>query len=955
VKNNGKATDHLVKIWVDNLLQSPNHLLKLPLSNDFKSPWGVNVLSDFLSKELPITLSEARHRKHLTMPLIEKMAEMQIIVEEASSRENLIRQRILDWYSNLSFDDKKNLPRLALYPSNICFKSIGSEQRSWASLSTQYEWIAEVIDYIHEDLHNLGIISADFKTIKSRKRAIKDAKSVISQWVSTISDDIDAMWDIPVTKANTDLGFNVAIEHIQTVLGISESSANNYRELAYPLTQKMIEKGILVYPKGNSGAGAVESRRKLLNWYRKLNLKEKSQLPIFGNKISLGKMHTKQSPITQSDLRFDIVKDAWDFIHKDLEKLGLLNTNYKSVSERNHERKKLLDIPRETMKERFNRLATLKLNSVLDFIEPSELEPFIQIEQLFASQMKTLPSNSGRSNYTNACGLFVEFLSELYGSSPLRIIDTFDEYLLSKYRSYLEDKIIQNNISSHHANTILSSVRMTFNRLTKVKNLEYSFFDVQGFDVHRQTDTKKPFSKNERIQILEAIEKAISETQLSLEPYKKTGIGINPLDQHGNRIKGLSNLDNARWLFENFLDCKPVHHNTAKTHIEKAFLSIIKDSKKGLNEVYEEWGVTPMIGIDLLVPYILRLAQVTGLNTDSILSLDIKDFETRHPATSRPCLRYWKERSDGYKEYHLDLIKAKITWLTESQSSSVKEIFKQVIQMTSCIRENIEDSMIKDRLFIYQSNSTKKHGQISSLLGTNEKNASPLGHSIARFIDKYQLKNDHGQPIILTISRFRPSFVSEMLEADVPINEIQLMLGHSSLHTTIGYIDSLDFNSISRKRLNEKLMEIHQSTLNSRSEEKIKTIEIKNEEELGVTFKTNLAACRNIFDPPDFVKKMASYTPGTPCSQYNKCLSCDNVIITANYLPELFAMKRDYLAILENSRVMDTPYGKIIKENLELLSYITDPETSDFSKEELEIGKNRSNYLGSTITIDGVV
>lgn len=40
MKNNGKATDHLVKIWVDNLLQSPNHLLKLPLSNDFKSPWG---------------------------------------------------------------------------------------------------------------------------------------------------------------------------------------------------------------------------------------------------------------------------------------------------------------------------------------------------------------------------------------------------------------------------------------------------------------------------------------------------------------------------------------------------------------------------------------------------------------------------------------------------------------------------------------------------------------------------------------------------------------------------------------------------------------------------------------------------------------------------------------------------------------------------------------------------
>lgn len=51
----------------------------------------------------------------------------------------------------------------------------------------------------------------------------------------------------------------------------------------------MIEKGILVYPKGNSGAGAVEAEE-TAKLVQKAKLEEKSQLPIFGNKISLGKM-----------------------------------------------------------------------------------------------------------------------------------------------------------------------------------------------------------------------------------------------------------------------------------------------------------------------------------------------------------------------------------------------------------------------------------------------------------------------------------------------------------------------------------------------------------------------------------------------------------------------------------------------------------------------------------------
>lgn len=952
MKRDGKATDQLVNKWVEGVLQSSDKLLELPLSNHFESPWGVNVLSNFLSKETFITISEAHSRKHLTLPLIEKMGEAKIVIKGASSTENLVRKRILYWYSTLSLDDKKLLPRLTTSPDNICFASMEPEQRSWINQATQYEWIGNTIDEIHEDLLKLGIIGSNFKKIKDRKRPNKDIKSAVKYWVSEILEDEDALWDIPITKANTPLGFNVAVWFIEKTFGISYSTAYEYRDLTYALIEKMIQRKILITLDESNEIQGIEIRRKLLNWYRKLSLEEKQLLPIFANKVSLKRMASEQRPISQGDLRYSVVRNAWSEIHINLQHIEIVDINYKSVAKRVNEKSAH---QKESQQERFYRLAMKNLNVTTDFFKPSEVQPFIQVEQLFASQSKTVPSQSGKSNYINGCILFIEFLSELYGTSPLEITTSFDEHILSRFRKHLQQKIISDEISSHHANTMLSSVRTTLRRLTQVRNVEYSFFDVSGFSTERKTDLKKPFTKNERLQILEAIEKGLEESRSRLAPYKKSGIGINPLDNNGARIPGLSTLENARWLFENSLNCKPTHHNTAKSPIEKAFLQIITDSQKGLREVYNEWGVTPMVSVDILTPYLLKLAQVTGLNADSILALDIDDYVSCHNATSRPCLRYWKERSDGYKEYHLDLFNAQLTWLTSTQAKVVNEIFEEISQLTSSFRLNIEDVTFKNRLFIYQSYSTKMHGKVIPILGNKERNIKTLGDSFTRFVKKYGLKNDNGEPLTLTISRFRPTFVSEMLDSGISLREIQLMLGHSSIETTIHYLDSLDFNTISRVKINDKLKEIHQSTLDEQVEDSTQKAQASHDQELRVTFHTPLAECKNIFDPPEFVKKLSSYIPGTPCSQYNKCLGCDNVIITTKNLPEIFAIQRDYSLLAEHTRVMDTPYGHIVQENIELIKSIIDPKLSSFSAEELLDGRRLAEYIETTILIDGAI
>ena len=805
------------------------------------------------------------------------------------------------------------------------------------------------IDESYKNRSKSEVTNEDFKSNKEKKLLKKDAKKAVVEWVSKTVENTEALWEVPISQSDSALGFGVDTKHIQSAVGVPYTIAQKYREFTNPLIEEMLKKRILIIPNESYEADELEVRRQLLNWYRNLSKEEKNRLPILENKISTWRILSDNFPKNQSLLDLNTIKDAWEYIHDDLQELGIINNDYRVMTELIYGKSK------ESQKARFDILAQRALNIKSDFINPSELQPFIQVEQLFASTSTIVSSESGKSNYRIASNSFMDFLSELYGNLPLKIVTVFDEHLLSRYRKYLEKKIISKEISSHHANTALSSVRKTLGRLTQVRDLEYNFFDINGFAVSRETDVKKPFTMNERTQVLDAIEKGLCQSRSALIPYKKTGIGKNPLNEKGRIIRGLSTLDNARWLFENPLMCKPVHYHTAESPIEKSFLNITASSDKGLSEIYDEWGVTPMINMDILTPYLLRLAQITGLNTDSLLSLNVNDYLESHPATSRPCLRYWKERSDGYKEYHLDLFNTELTWLTSSQAKSIKFIFEELKQLTGGIRKDIENDTCSDRLFIYKSNGRRSHGRVSPLLGNKGKNSKALNNSLSKFVDKYNLKNDVGEPLTLTISRFRPTFVSEMLDSGVTLREIQLMLGHSSIQTTIGYLESFDFNTISRVKINDKLKEIHQSTLNTQTQEVPQELQTRDTNELAITFHTPLAECRNIFDPPDFVKNLSSYIPGTPCSQYNKCLGCDNVIITAKNLPEIFAMKRDYTLLTEHTRVMDTPYGHVISENMELIKGITDPALSDFSLEDLKNGQRLAEYIETTTLVDGVI
>lgn len=72
-------------------------------------------------------------------------------------------------------------------------------------------------------------------------------------------------------------------------------------------------------------------------------------------------------------------------------------------------------------------------------------------------------------------------------------------------------------------------------------------------------------------------------------------------------------------------------------------------------------------------------------------------------------------------------------------------------------------------------------------------------------------------------------------------------------------------------------------------------------------------------------------------------------MLTEKHLPELFAMQRDYLATLESSEVVNTPYHVVVLENLSLLDDILNPETSEFEEDTLIQAKENSLFIETTI------
>lgn len=698
---------------------------------------------------------------------------------------------------------------------------------------------------------------------------------------------------------------------------------------------------------------------KLQGWYANLTDDEKKAIPIFGNKIGIRGLARQVEEFTTLGNRQDYlgVRIALDNINAQHLEAGYLDPNYVPVKERSK------GVPGEVQQAgadslEFQRLLDLRINHVDELETSSAAQPFQELRHLFAYGASF--NDSWRPSLL-AFNYFIGFLKGLNFTGIEKLFDMVGPYSLVRFRAWLVDRVVEKEIAPSTANTALSKVRRCLKMLPGIFGAEdFIFYDVEGFDPVRVTELYTPYSVAERGRIASCVDADIELYNRLSNPYVVSGVGVDPFEDDQKRMRYRhATLENMRWVFENRLNCTPPTPEQFRAPgYAFSFVNTINKLVGDIQPVYASWGVLHHVDSGVITPFVIKLAQITGLNADSLKWLDLDDYTPCHPFTRRPCLRYWKERSTGEKIYPLDLVEAEITWLTAAQSREVEKVFEAMKALTSRFRHEAPEE-IASKLFIWQSTGAPSYGEIKSLATAQTSIVSRLFSNYAK---AKNLLDDAGKPLSLSASRLRPSFISELVDKGVSVREIQVVLGHSNLRTTVGYLDRMDFNRFARKKLDATLTSIHQGAIEGYK--LIDTVDVTAPDATPhshiqdsvprVVFKTPLADCANIFNPPEFVTRLASYVPGTPCAMYNKCLACDNSIITVSHLPQLFAMHRDYLRLVEVSRVMDTPYGFVVRENMSLLKTMLHPETSDFSAGELDEAQRISEYIETTILIDGV-
>lgn len=956
--------------WANDVLADPEKLWRVPLYASSKSQYGMQVNASWLEDRTGVHRKVAKTDPKIFALLervVEAMIDAKIVVEGESATANNVRRRILGWYRQLTVEEKLRLPTRS---GNIVVERILRHITGISSVVVTTKPVALAIESISEDLRALNpdvqeqyaaarrkkidrlsqskngsrsvILGSDRGPRKPRKTRIRTGlyKAPIEKWLKRAMKRPNLLWGIAIAAERDaltgDVDYRVSAQWAMRAFNLTKGAYLAHRKLLNSVIPVMMDHGVIV---PGERALDVNAKRRLRLWFDSLSEEEKRRIPIRNNKIS--RQYLVEKLGTWSTSRS--FKEAMADIHAALVGLGALEPekSFLSYSAKVQLRDKSRNPQREAKSQAWVRLSEITLDHVDALLEPTVEEPFIQLKQLFARRLIESTAYSSKRNAIDAFARYTDYVAANDGLRPVFLKSHFTNFSLVHYRRHLGRLVSEGIMSPGHANTILSSVRTAFAGAKDIKGLDIpTILHAEGFQLVRTTDTYKPFSDAERQIVDVQIKQDLEQRRRFLAPYKKTGVGRDPFDKNNNSLRGMANEDNARWVFENRLNCKIVQFSKQSDHgsLEAAFVNLLRrlGDHDGYHTVYEKWGIASKIDLEFLFPYFLRMAQLTGLNAESVCNLEIDAYVAKHPATGRACLRYWKERSEGGKEYHCDLFNAELTWLTTKQSREIKALFAEVQHLTERFRVNAPAS-VRNRLFIYES------------LGRGV-----LGFTIKRLntcVRAYEKKLGIKQ---FNIARFRPTFVSELIGLGVSLREIQLLLGHSSITTTMSYLDKLDFNKRAREKIKDKLKQIHESTF-PKDTSCYSEDGAANPHGECVVFKTPLASCRNIFDPPKFIKDLPSYVAGRPCAAYNKCLACQNVFITSSHLPELFAMQRDYLGLIQRSSIGNTPYGEVIEENLILLNELLNPKYSDFDEEELEAGRRLARYIETSIVVDGVI
>ncbi|HFQ4918184.1 TPA: site-specific integrase [Vibrio vulnificus] len=757
----------------------------------------------------------------------------------------------------------------------------------------------------------------DTSTRPNTSQGNPNQKALAEKWaVDVLSWPKDRLLEIPLSRAEK--GVPGIIPYASHCLRISVGSLSRWKDVFRPIQQKMVETGCY-FPEFSIYAN--EYNRRLVLFLRDCDSSQYPHETPIQTKLKI-KEDAGIPRYLQQGARALVNRTLDEYLSKLQEDAGV------EVNDNSNRREKA-EISKETRQKNklLDKLRGIAVVHSDDLVTPTKAEPYLPFKHLFYHG--TINTSYGRTEFET----YIEpYLDHIGVNSSSSLHDVFHTYSLTRFKKFQEENVISKKFSTRTANAAISAFRLFLNRFSILQDQRaFKFIDVIGFKNVRATEQRTPFSIHSRRALIEAIDTTLNDIDsktlvVSEDKYKEVDSVYHSL---------------LKCIIEHMDGCYALRDKSSNdkfaTECDKVARTKAKDENWYGNslrmDALHSIGIIPEIDSYLMYVFMMKLAAVTGMNREAVVDLEIDDFVWSHPATGKPCIRYWKVRSLGQKRLHLDLIDAEIQWMTIKQGQEVRKIFDKVIKLTEPFRKYASESNI-NRLFIFRHKSRKEIA-----IRSFRDNRGFDENSSARFVRKHNLRDENGDLLDVNISKFRATFVSEHIEAGVSVREMQLLLGHRSITTTIEYLDRMDFDRFARKKVNEALQKIHSKCITASKKVNKYADKSKSKEIPVTTISTGLVSCVNIMDPPEFIRNLPNYVEGKPCSLFNKCLFCDNCLITKDHLPMLFAQQREFLSLLSHSKILNTPYHSVIEENTALLEEILG-DNSDFDihiREEAEL------------------
>ena len=285
---------------------------------------------------------------------------------------------------------------------------------------------------------------------------------------------------------------------------------------------------------------------------------------------------------------------------------------------------------------------------------------------------------------------------------------------------------------------------------------------------------------------------------------------------------------------------------------------VVVTLKQAIKPIYQK--TEPLSGYELTL-CLLAVAIQTGINTSPLLNMTTNALSNHPLKDNRKLLTVFKKRGNTTQLHNLR--KSKELDITQSIKLDVAYLIEVIIQLNALVRQATDSDLV----FVYAI--TNHGGDIKKRTATSITDSS-LCNNIKKFVNNFGLEDEDGNPLILTISRIRKTFINGMYELS---GESLLIAAQQAKHSGTRTLD-------------------HYLQAPEQSKRNLGLIgEIRVKELTCDTPSIPIGHCK---DPKNGDKAPKN---GTFCNNFLGCFRCKSFVITGDDLHKLFSF---YWAIIRN-------------------------------------------------------